>query len=311
VNLLVHYPEGCSANCAYCGLARKRPGTYQEKSFIHVDWPTYAMKEIVAAINDAPSYVKRTCISMITNGRCRKDTLEMTRLLKKETSRPISLLISPTMLERQDLEAMKEAGTEKIGIALDLATPDLFEKYRGKGVSGPHKWDKYWEILEIGLEIFGPPHVGAHLMVGMGETEKDMVALMERLWNMGVMNHLFAFFAEEGSQLGNRPQPSWPTYLRIQLARYLIEEGLASKPKMTFDTKGRIVDFGLEAERLISIIDLGTPFMTTGCLGPDGQVACNRPFGNCLPDDKQWNYPYPPNEEELTLIREHIFKTEL
>ena len=310
VNLLVHYPEGCSANCAYCGLARKRPGTYQEKSFIHVDWPTYSMKEIVAAINDAPSYVKRACISMITNGRCRKDTLEMTRLLKKETSLPISLLISPTMLERQDLEAMKEAGTEKIGVAVDLATPDLFEKYRGKGVSGPHKWDKYWEILEIGLEIFGPPHVGAHLMVGMGETEKEMVALMERLWNMGVMNHLFAFFAEEGSQLGNRPQPLWPTYLRIQLARYLMEEGLASKPKMTFDTKGRIVDFGLEAERLISIIDLGTPFMTTGCLGPDGQVACNRPFGNCLPDDKQWNYPYPPNEEELTLIRENIFKIE-
>ena len=50
--------------------------------------------------------------------------------------------------------------------------------------------------------------------------------------------------------------------------------------------------------------------MTTGCLGPDGQVACNRPFGNCLPDDKQWNYPYPPNEEELALIRENIFKIE-
>ena len=36
VNLLVHYPEGCSANCAYCGLAKKRPGAYQDKSFIHV-----------------------------------------------------------------------------------------------------------------------------------------------------------------------------------------------------------------------------------------------------------------------------------
>ena len=44
-------------------------------------------------------------------------------------------------------------------------------------------------------------------MVGMGETEKEMVSLMERLWDMGVANHLFAFFAEEGSQLGNRPQP--------------------------------------------------------------------------------------------------------
>ena len=45
VNLLVHYPEGCAANCAYCGLAKKRPGTYQEKSFIHVAWPTYPMDD--------------------------------------------------------------------------------------------------------------------------------------------------------------------------------------------------------------------------------------------------------------------------
>jgi biotin synthase len=310
VNLLVHYPEGCSANCAYCGLARKRPGTYQEKSFIHVDWPIRSMKEIVEAIHDAPSYVKRTCISMITNGKCRKDTLEMTRLLKKETSLPISLLISPTILERQDFEAMKEAGAEKIGVAVDLATPELFEKYRGKGVSGPHKWDKYWAALETGLDIFGPPHVGVHLMVGMGETEKEMVSLMQNLRDIGVMNHLFAFFAEEGSQLGNRPQPPWSAYLRIQLARYLIEEGLTSKGQMTFDTKGRISYFGLESERLMSIIDLGTPFMTSGCLGSDGQVACNRPFGNCLPDDKQWNYPYPPNGEELSLIRDNLFKIE-
>jgi len=310
VNLLVHYPEGCSANCAYCGLARKRPGTYQEKSFIRVDWPIRSMKEIVEAIHDAPSYVKRTCISMITNGKCRKDTLEMTRLLKKETSLPISLLISPTILERQDLEAMKEAGAEKIGVAVDLATPELFEKYRGKGVSGPHTWDKYWAALETGLEIFGTSHVGAHLMVGMGETENEMVSLMQNLRDMGVMNHLFAFFAEEGSQLGNRPQPPWSAYLRIQLARYLIEEGLASKGQMAFDTKGHISDFGLESERLISIIDLGTPFMTSGCLDSGGQVACNRPFGNCLPDEKQWNYPYPPNEEELSLIRENLFRIE-
>ena len=32
VNLLVHYPEGCSANCAYCGLAKKRPGTYTDRA---------------------------------------------------------------------------------------------------------------------------------------------------------------------------------------------------------------------------------------------------------------------------------------
>jgi len=82
VNLLVHYPEGCSANCAYCGLAKKRPGSYKDKSFIHVAWPVFPMDEIIDAINNAPSYVKRTCISMITNGKCRLATLEMIRRLK-------------------------------------------------------------------------------------------------------------------------------------------------------------------------------------------------------------------------------------
>lgn len=308
VNLLVHYKEGCSANCAYCGLAKKRPGSYEEKSFIHVDWPVYTMEEIVHAINACPAYVKRTCISMITNGKCRRHTLGMTRRLKAETDLPISILISPTILEKDDLVAMKETGADKIGIAIDLATPELFERYRGKGVGGPHRWDKYWDILNQGIEVFGHPHVGAHLMVGMGETEREMSAMMERLWGMGVISHLFSFFAEEGSALAGMPQPPWSTYLRVQLARYLIEEESMTMDDMTFDAQGHITDFGLGSEKLDRIIGRGDPFMTTGCLGPDGKVACNRPFGNCLPDERQWNYPYPPNEEESALIRENIFR---
>ena len=186
VNLLVHYPEGCSANCAYCGLAKKRPGTYGEKSFIHVEWPVFSMDRIEAAINGAPPYVKRTCISMITNGKCTNDTVRMTERLSAHTALPVSVLISPTIMETEDLRKLKDAGADKIGIAIDLATEELFARYRGKGVSGPHKWEKYWEIMESGVDIFGRGNVGAHLMVGMGETEQQMTALMARLGEMGV-----------------------------------------------------------------------------------------------------------------------------
>jgi biotin synthase len=307
VNLLVHYPEGCSANCAYCGLAKKRPGTYRDKSFIHVAWPVFPMEDIISAINSAPSYVKRTCISMITNGKCRDATIEMTGQLKKETSLPISILISPTILNESDLEEMKKSGADKIGVAIDLATTELFDKYRGKGVSGPHRWEKYWDILEKAIKIFKFPHVGAHLMVGMGETEEQMIALIDRLYSMGVVSHLFSFFAEEGSKMADRPQPPWSTYLRIQLARYIIEEKLGSFQDMRFDSAGRIIEFGLASDLLASVIECGKPFMTAGCLGPDLQVACNRPFGNCLPDVRQWNYPYLPNKEEIRLICQNIF----
>jgi biotin synthase len=310
VNLLVHYPEGCSANCAYCGLARKRPGTYREKSFIHVEWPVYSMDRIAEAVQEAPAYVKRTCISMITNGRCRQDTLEMTRKLRRETRLPVSILISPTLLEEKDLTALKDAGADKVGVALDLATPELFERYRGTGVSGPHRWEKYWEVILSALKVFGPGNVGAHLMVGMGETEQQMVSLMQRLRDLGVQNHLFSFFAEERSQLAEQPQPHWSTYLRVQLARYLIEEGLSLLGRMGFDGDGHLTDFGVDRSGLEEIIGLGTPFMTTGCVGLDGAVACNRPFGNCLPDERQWNYPYPPNDPETDLIRHSIFRIE-
>jgi biotin synthase len=306
VNLLVHYPEGCAANCAYCGLAKKRPGSYQEKTFIHVDWPSYSMDQVIAAIQAAPPYVKRTCISMITNAKCRRDTPAIARRLGTETSLPLSVLVSPTILKNGDLRAMKDSGVDKVGVALDLATPELFDQYRGPGVNGPHDWQTYWDTLMIALDVFGPGNVGAHLMVGMGETEKEMVALMTRLWRLGVANHLFSFFAEEGSRLAERPQPAWDNYLRIQLARYLIEEGQSSYPEMGFDEKGQIRHFGIRSEKLTRVIDSGAPFMTTGCLGPDGEVACNRPFGNCLPDVRQWNYPYMPNLEERDLIRQKI-----
>lgn len=307
VNLLVHYEEGCSANCAYCGLAGKRPGAYAEKSFIHVDWPVFTLEQVIEAIVEAPPYVRRTCISMITNGRCREDTEILVARLRKDTPLPISVLVAPTVLRSGDLESLKAAGADKIGVALDLATPALFDLYRGKGVGGPHRWAHYWEILEEARNLFGPGNVGAHLMVGMGETEEEMIALMDRLCRLGVVSHLFAFFAEKGSVLSDRAQPPWESYLRVQLARYLLEEGLGGYGGMVFDGRGQVTAWGLPEERMRAIVATGRPFMTTGCLGSDGTVACNRPFGNCLPDPRQWNYPYLPNEEERSLLLTALF----
>ncbi|MCB1546733.1 MAG: radical SAM protein, partial [Hyphomicrobiaceae bacterium] len=49
LNLLLTYPEGCRANCAYCGLARHREADrdYADRNFIRVDWPAVPMAEVV------------------------------------------------------------------------------------------------------------------------------------------------------------------------------------------------------------------------------------------------------------------------
>ena len=49
LNLLVTYPEGCRANCSYCGLARHREESrdYADRNFIRVDWPTARYAEVI------------------------------------------------------------------------------------------------------------------------------------------------------------------------------------------------------------------------------------------------------------------------
>jgi len=78
LNLLLTYPEGCRANCAYCGLARHREADrdYADRNFIRVDWPAVPMSEIVdiVARDTEGSPFHRMCISMITHPRSEDDT---------------------------------------------------------------------------------------------------------------------------------------------------------------------------------------------------------------------------------------------
>jgi len=306
INLLLTYRAGCAARCAYCGLSNKREGTYGSKSFIRVTWPTHSLSEIIERIGERSHKVKRICISQITNKRSIQDTKDICARLRASFDIPVSLLISPTILSKADLMDYKDAGADKIGVAIDLATPELFDHYRGKGVGGPHKWETYRQCLSDAIAIFGKRNAGSHFVTGMGETEKEMVAAIQRVQDSGGWTHLFSFFPEADSQLKDHPMPEMDHYRRIQLARYLMDEGMSRAEKMAFDASGRILDFGLSPEELNRVIDTGEPFRTSGCEGYDGQVACNRPYANSRPGPDIRNYPFPPNEKDIHRIRRQM-----
>ncbi|MGZ5083998.1 MAG: hypothetical protein ACXWHA_11610, partial [Usitatibacter sp.] len=79
LNLLLTYPEGCRANCAYCGLARHREAErdYADRNFIRVDWPAVPLAQAIdiVARDGAKSPFHRMCISMITHPRSDADTV--------------------------------------------------------------------------------------------------------------------------------------------------------------------------------------------------------------------------------------------
>lgn len=303
INLLLTYRNGCAARCAYCGLSNRRPGRYHEKSFIRVTWPAHPTDEIIERIASRQDRVKRICISQITHRRAVGDTLAICRRLRSGFDIPVSLLISPTIATRDDLMDFKSAGADKIGVAIDLATPALFDQYRGGGVGGPHSWDTYVNRLAEAIRIFGEGNAGAHFVAGMGETEKQMADIIQKIRDMGGWTHLFSFYPEPGSQMADHPMPAMDHYRRIQLARFLIDGNLSRADRFRYDGDEKILCFGISDAQLDAVIASGEPFRTSGCEGYDGQVACNRPFANSRPGPDIRNYPFRPTEADIERIR--------
>lgn len=306
VNLLLTYREGCTARCAYCGLSNTRPGVYEKKSFIRVTWPTYALDDIIHRISQRKPRVKRVCISMITHKRAVRDTRDICLNLRSNFDIPVSMLVSPTVLKQSEMIELKGVGADRIGVAIDLATPELFAKFRGSGVRGPHRWETYWDCLSHALHVFGEGKAGPHFIVGMGETEKEMCQAIQRARDMGGRTHLFSFFPEGNSAMADHPSPPLDQYRRVQLARFLIDNRRSSADRFTFNDRGQILDFGLPGNKLADVIESGESFRTSGCEGYDGEVACNRPFANSRPGPDMRNYPFPPEQRDISLIREQM-----
>jgi biotin synthase len=143
-------------------------------------------------------------------------------------------------------------------------------------------------------------------MVGMGETEREMCAAIQRVKDMGGATHLFSFYPEGNSLMADHPLPAMDTYRRIQLARYLIDQGTSRADRFDYDDAETIQGFGIRPDDLDRVIDTGEPFRTSGCVGRDGQVACNRPFGNSPPGPDMRNYPFPPTPGDVARIRRQM-----
>ncbi len=301
INLLLTYGNGCAGSCAYCGLQRQRRGRFNQRSFIRVEWPTFPLAEIAARMKKQEARIERVCISMVTRRSAVEDTLAVIRALKP-LGKPVSVLMAPTILNQSQIRELKEAGAGIGSVAIDAATPELFRSLRGRGVRGPHRWERYWQCLGEAVDVFGWGKAGCHLIVGLGETETEMAQTVQRVVDLGANVHLFSFYPEEGSILEQRrPCPSG-RFRRLQLAAYLIQNGFTTYDRLAFGDGGEVSGFGTSTAETDIVIESGIPFMTSGCPGRDGMAACTRPYGDGPPGDIR-SYPFMPNMEDIVKIK--------
>lgn len=298
VYLLTYRRDKCTANCGFCPQARGSHGRADMLS--RVSWPVFPTRHVLSGVENAfkDGRIRRVCLQALNYPEVFQHLLALVKAIYSQVKVPISISCQP--LNRKNMQRLTEAGAERIGIPLDAAAKELFEKVKGGSVGGPYVWEEQFKLLGEAVDIFGRGKVSTHLIVGLGETEREMVEMIQRCVDMGVLPALFAFTPILGTALENNPQPPVPQYRRIQLARHLISHGIAGYEDMYFDEKDCISDFGVDKEDLLRIIQMGEPFLTSGCLN------CNRPYYNEKPSGPIYNYPTPLTEKEMAQILQEL-----
>ena len=299
VYLLTYRQGKCFANCGFCPQARGSGGRGDMLS--RVTWPPFPTGEVITRIGEAfkEGKIRRVCIQALNYPTVFEDLLSLIgRIRSQGNGVPISVCCQP--VDRTRIEKLRSAGIDRIGIPLDAATEVLFDRVKGRSAGGPYVWEDQLQVLRDAVQVFGRGSVTTHLIVGLGESEKEMVQRLQWCVDAGIYPSLFSFTPIRGTALEGLPQPSLGQYRRIQMARHLIVHQGARYEGMKFDEKDRLVDFDVLGDELNRIVRGGVPFLTSGCPG------CNRPYYNERPGGPLYNFPRQPLPAEILEIEKEM-----
>ena len=296
---LLTYREGkCLANCGFCPQARK--SSSRADMLARVTWPIFSTELVIEKISLSAKKgdVQRVCIQALNYIGIFDDVLNLGKAIHLTSNVPISVSCQP--LNKSQMKELTEAGVSRVSIALDAATEELFDKVKGALTQSPYTWHQHRKALLEAVDVFGKNQVSTHLIVGLGETEKEIIEVIQWCTDYGVYPSLFAFTPIPGTMLESIPQPPIQVYRRVQLARHLLVQGKTRSENMSFDLEGHITDFGVPRPLLRNVVENGIAFQTSGCPG------CNRPYYNESPSGPIYNYPRPLVKNELTEVEKQL-----
>jgi biotin synthase-related radical SAM superfamily protein len=272
----------CRRDCAFCAQARSSRASALALS--RVTWPPWKEEETLSAVEEACSRgrIQRCCLQ-VTVGPGNLDRVRAIAI-RLGGRVPLSVSVVANVDQAEDLLG---AGVERIGLSLDAVNEDAFRRVKGGNLRAS------LAVIEEAAHRF-PGRVSTHLMAGLGETEQEMVRMIDLLRDWGVTPALFAFTPIPGTAMEKQASPPIASYRRLQIAGHLILNGLVELRDLSFSAEGRVESVGLGRPELERLLGDGEAFRTSGCPG------CNRPYYNEPPRGPLYNYPRALAAQEVT-----------
>ena len=270
----------CAFACSFCPQGTSSRASHDLLS--RVTWPEYPEGVLLDALEGAEGNAapRRLCLQVLGGPAGLESAGTFLGRYRARGGRlPVS--VNAALFDPESAEALFDAGCDRLGLAMDAATPALFRRHK---LDRPGAFAGRRELLET-LARAHPGRISTHFIAGLGETEEEMVDAVHRALAAGITVGLFAFTPVRGTPLEDHPPPGLSGYRRLQLARYLMSGGRAVPGDFSF-RGGRIVAVEIRFSR----DDIARAIRTSGC--PD----CNRPYYNERPGETPYNYPHPPGD---------------
>ncbi len=276
--------DRCSHDCAFCAQARHSSARLHYLS--RVVWPLYPQEQALQAVKYSYGQGKivRCCLQVTAFPGFLDRTLGVVQQLRSIS--PVPVCASVALKSLDEVRGLLQEGVERVTLALDAACERIFQQVKRD------RWQNRVELLRIAARQF-PGRIGTHLIVGLGETEREMVGMLQELAQCGITVGLFAFTPVPGTLWAGRMAPPLASYRRVQTALYLLSGSACRTRDWAFSEAGQIVSYGLGHQELRQLLGDGRAFQTSGCPG------CNRPYYNERPGRVPYNYPRELRPEEI------------
>lgn len=274
--------EKCANACQFCAQSSMNQSSPNRLS--RITWLEYDGLKAAQAIDNAyrQRKVKRACLQVVRTNDCGGRTLAAIDILRSLSDMPLSVASHLDSVDQ--VMELARRGASKVCIALDAATPELFYTVKGGD------WQKRWQLLTECAALL-PGQIVTHLIVGLGESEQQMIRQIAACQARNIEVALFAFTPIRGTRMAGNAPPDIGHYRRIQVAAYLLKSGYSES---TFSyTHGKLSAININPALLNDLLNSGEAFRVSGCLD------CNRPYYNESPGKVMYNYPRPLSPAEI------------
>jgi biotin synthase-related radical SAM superfamily protein len=160
--------ESCIFACRYCSVPR-------------LSGRRKTIEEIIAMVEAVRHRVRSISITSGVAGSIEEEEAYVLDVVKHLTvfGLPIGVSIYPT---DQTPDRLRALGVVEVKFNIEAATPALFT-----AMCPGLDYDRLWQVLDRSVALFGKGRVFSNVIIGLGETDVEMEACINKLTSHGVI----------------------------------------------------------------------------------------------------------------------------